>query len=335
MMKQIDVICPVFQEEEVIDLFHGRLSAVLNDLSKRYVFHIRYVLDPSPDQTEARLRMICRHDPRVSILVMSRRFGHEAALVAGIDCSSADAVIMLDSDLQHPPEIIPEMLLRWENGVDIVQAVREETRQTPAAKRITSRYFYLLFSKLGGGELPPGAADFRLLSREVVALFRCGIREHNPFLRGLVSWVGFRVDYFPFVPGTREHGRSKYGTFTLIRLALNGICSFSKVPLEFCIGAGLIIAALSIVGGSLQVVIYLVGTRIVPGWASLFTVVSFLSGIQLFFLGVVGEYISLIFDEVKGRPRYIIAQRYEGNLSSTSTADELHPNLEIAVPLAE
>src|SRR5262249_50291943 len=225
-MPTIDVICPVYREEKVIALFHDRLSAVLNSLDEAYTFRILYVLDPSSDGTEMVLSMISANDPRVEVLVMSRRFGHQAALIAGLDHSRADAAIMLDSDLQHPPELIPRLVELWEQGAEIVQAVRQDGPETGLLKRLTSRWFYLLFLKLGAVELPVGASDFRLLSRRVVEVVRAQLPEQNPFLRGLVGWLGFDVANVPFNPAPREGGRSHYRASTLIAFALNGICSF-------------------------------------------------------------------------------------------------------------
>jgi polyisoprenyl-phosphate glycosyltransferase len=241
---------------------------------------------------------------------MSRRFGHQAALIAGIDHSSADAVVMLDSDLQHPPELIARLVGLWEQGAEIVQAVRMDGAETGALKRLTSRWFYKLFLKLGIVELPVGASDFRLLSRRVADVMRAQLPEQNPFLRGLVGWLGFKVAHVPFIPAPRERGRSNYRTSTLFTFALNGICSFSKLPLRFCIGLGLTVAVLSFVGGVGELLLYALGRTEVPGWPSLIAALCFLGGIQLFFLGVIGEYVGLIFDEVKGRPRYIIDRRY-------------------------
>jgi polyisoprenyl-phosphate glycosyltransferase len=311
-MKRVDIVSPVFREEEAISLFHERLMAILDCHRDNYRFRVRYVLDPSGDQTEAILKTIAQSDEHVEVLVMSRRFGHQAALVAGMDQSDAEAVIMLDSDLQHPPELIPELIRRWAEGADIVQTVRQDRGEIPVLKRMTSRWFYLLFLKLGGVGLQVGAADYRLLSRRVVGIFRNEVREHNPFLRGLVGWVGFRVDYVPFVPAARVHGQSKYQLAGLLNFALNGICSFSKVPLRLCVSVGLVLSLLSLIAGIAQIALYLMGSLDVPGWSSLFATVSFIGGIQLFFLGVLGEYISLIFDEVKNRPRYIVSQYIGG-----------------------
>jgi glycosyltransferase involved in cell wall biosynthesis len=322
-MKTIDIICPAYREEEVIGVFHERLAAVVERLADRYRVRVLYVMDPSPDRTEAILRDFSARDARVSIIVMSRRFGHQAALIAGMDHSDGDAVIMLDTDLQHPPELIPALIERWENGAEIVQTIRQNGTETAFAKRLTSLLFYQTLLKVGSIELTPGAADYRLISNRVVSVFRTQMREHNPFLRGLVSWVGFNVCFVPFTPAGRGHGRSKYGVSALINFALNGICSFSNLPLRFCIGAGFVIAILSLLGASLQILFYFLGSRVVPGWASLFMFGSFIGGIQLVFLGILGEYVSLIFDEVKDRPRYIVNRLYESGriISDRSLAD--------------
>jgi dolichol-phosphate mannosyltransferase len=311
-MKAIDIICPVFREEEVIGLFHDRLSAAMEPLGRRYTIRVLYVVDPAPDGTETVLSAISAKDPRVTILVMSRRFGHQAALIAGMDHSHADATIMLDSDLQHPPELIPRLVELWEEGADIVQAVRKDGAETGLLKRLTSRWFYKLFLRMGFVQLPVGASDYRLLSRRVVEVLRAQLPEQNPFLRGLVGWVGFRVANVPFNPAPRARGRSHYRASTLLNFALNGICSFSKVPLRFCIGLGSVVAGISFIGGVGELLLYAFGQTEVPGWPSLIAALCFLGGIQLFFLGMIGEYVGLIFDEVKGRPRYIVDRRYVG-----------------------
>jgi len=311
MMQTIDIICPVFEEEETIGLFHTKLASIADELSSRYSCCIFYVVDPSRDRTEAILRDICNSDSRVELLVMSRRFGHQLALIAGMDHSRGDAIVMLDCDLQHPPELITQLVKIWQDGADVVQCVRQDRSGQSLFERFLSRSFYKLFLRLGEVELPVGAADYRLLSRRVVDVLRAQVREHNPFLRGLVSWIGFKIVYVPFTPVARERGRSKYSTSALINFALNGIFSFSKVPLRFCIGAGCILATLSILSAVIQIAIYFLGHFDVPGWASLLATVSLIGGIQLFFLGVVGEYVGLIFDEVKNRPRYLLDRHYQ------------------------
>lgn len=328
-MSSLDVVCPVYREEEAIAAFHGRLVAVLSGLPGTYACRILYVLDPSPDRTEEILTAIAAADPRVEVLVMSRRFGHQMALVAGIDHATGDAVVMLDSDLQHPPELIPELVRHWEEGAEIVQTVRQDGAETGWLKRSTSRWFYSTFLKVGAVELRSGAADYRLLSRRVAQVFRQEMREHNQFLRGLVSWMGYRVVYVPFTPTRRLQGRSKYRPSTLIGFALNGICSFSKVPLRFCIGTGFLLAALSLFGAAIQIWAYFLSGAEVPGWASLFSVVSFLGGVQLFFLGMMGEYVSLIFDEVKNRPLYLLDKR----VRRSATEPELKGDFDYDVTL--
>jgi polyisoprenyl-phosphate glycosyltransferase len=310
-MQTVEIICPVFEEEETIQIFHTRLSCVVDKLSSQYTCRILYVLDPSSDRTESILAEISRVDPRVELLVMSRRFGHQLALIAGIDQCRGDAIIMLDSDLQHPPELITQLVQIWKDGADIVQCIRQGGTETNSIKRLMSLWFYKTFLKLGDVELPVGAADYRLLSDRVADVFRARIHEYRPFLRALVSWVGFKIVYVQFTPSRRERGISKYNTSSLINFALNGICSFSKVPLRICIALGCILAALSVLSAVLQLIIYYFSDIEVPGWASLFAAVSLIGGIQLFFLGVVGEYVGLIFDEVKHRPRYILDRHYQ------------------------
>lgn len=309
-MKSIDIISPVFREEATIVAFHNALLKVTAQLESRYTFQFIYVLDPSADKSEALLADLASQDSRVNVLVMSRRFGHQAALVAGLDQSLADAVVMLDSDLQHPPELILEMVKRWEAGADVVQALRQDGTETHHGKRLTSLWFYQLLAKVSNVKLQPGAADYRLLSRNVVKLFQEGIREHNPFLRGLVSWVGFTVSYLPYRPAKRFGGRSNYTVGYLVAFALNGFCSFSKLPLRLCVTTGLLVSFLSLVGGGIYTALYFVGSENVPGWASIVVLMSIAIGLNMLFLGIIGEYIGLIFDEVKNRPRYIIKQTY-------------------------
>lgn len=318
-MRHVDIICPVFQEEETIGLFHQRLMQVVDRLTGRYMTRVLYVMDPGSDGTEQALRQIACCDRRVEVLIMSRRFGHQMALVAGLDASRGDAAIMLDSDLQHPPELIPELLEHWENGAEIVQAIREDATEAGRIRRAMSRWFYALFVRMGSPPLRAGAADFRLLSARVVSVFRAELREHNAFVRGLVSWVGYRIVYVPFRPAARLHGLSKYRPTTLFNFALVGLSSFSKVPLRFCIGVGFALAALGLLSAFAQIFAYVFGNRTVPGWASVLFAVSLMGGVQLFFLGVIGEYIGLIVDEVKNRPRYLIDRRVGGQAAELPT----------------
>jgi dolichol-phosphate mannosyltransferase len=308
-MKSIAIVCPIYREEQVIHRFHAVLRAATVELSHRYRIQIIYVLDPSPDRTEQILREIAAAEPDVELLVMSRRFGHQAALVAGIDHACADAVVMLDTDLQHPPALIPTLVAKWEDGADVVQTIRLDDDSVPWLKRVTSRWFYQTLMRVGSIELPMGAADYRLISRRVAEVFREQLGERNPFLRGLFNWVGFTVALVPFRPAERGGGRSKYRVASLMTFAANGICSFSKTPLRICTTLGLVLSAVSVLFVLVQIGIYLAGADLVPGWATLLGAVGIIGGVQLLFLGVIGEYIGIIFDEVKRRPRYLVSAR--------------------------
>jgi polyisoprenyl-phosphate glycosyltransferase len=311
-MLNIDIVCPVFREEASIEAFHSALLEATTPLAGEYAFRYIYVVDPSPpDRSVDILRAIAERVDNVTVLVMSRRFGHQAALIAGIDESRGDAVVMLDSDLQHPPSLIPTLIQHWRDGADIVQTLRQDGDNISFGKRVTSRLFYKLFESVTKIDLNTGSADFRLLSRKVASVFRDQFREHNPFFRGLITWVGYKVMYVPFTPEKRHAGRSNYSLGGLIVFAVNGLCSFSKLPLRMCIWLGLIMGVTSLTIGAFYIFEYFfLETVIVPGWASLFALVSFIGGINLFFLGVLGEYVGLIFDEVKNRPRYLVGNAY-------------------------
>jgi len=317
-VKTIGIVCPVYQEEEVIELFHQRLTQVLKTLGDTYSFKILYVVDPSPDRTEEILILLSRRDPNIGVLVLSRRFGHQVALVAGLDHCDTDAVVMMDTDLQHPPELIPELLSRFEEGAEVVQTLRKDSTGRSWFERITSGWFYALLGRFSTIDLQPGAADYRLVSRRIAEIFRRQIREQNQFLRGMVRWVGFRATYVLFECESRARGRSKYGITRLVNFAVQGIFSFSKLPLRLATFVGATAALLGSIYGVYVVIDYFVEGRVVPGWTSLLALVAFLGGVQLVFMGVIGEYIGLIFDEVKGRPLYLIDRAY-GEVAAKST----------------
>jgi glycosyltransferase involved in cell wall biosynthesis len=321
-MLSIDVVCPVFREEAAIETFHKALVEATQPLYGEYKFRYIYVVDPSPpDRSAEILQGIAEKTDNVTVLVMSRRFGHQAALIAGIDETRGDAVIMLDSDMQHPPSLIPKLIEEWRGGSDIVQTLRHDDQKISFGKRVTSRMFYGVFERMTGIDLNAGSADFRLLSRKVADVFRTQFREHNPFFRGLVTWVGYRISYVEFVPEKRFAGRSNYSLAALILFATNGIFSFSKLPLRVCIWLGLIFATFSALSGAYYLTVYLFFEDIVvPGWASLFALGAFGLSMNLFFLGVLGEYVGLIFDEVKNRPRYLVGDKFGANADADAGA---------------
>jgi dolichol-phosphate mannosyltransferase len=305
-MKTVDIVLPVYNEEEVLDAFHAALSEVLQRLADRYRFNVWYVLDRSKDDSLGVLTRLAERDSTVSVLHLSTRFGHQMSLVAGIDHCRGDAVVMMDCDLQHPPSVIPGLLEKFEEGYDIVHAVREYDRDVGAAKRWTSGLFYRLQNTLSPVEMEAGAADFRLISRKVARLFQTSIRERGQFLRGLFQWVGFRTAKVPFVSPARTRGTTKYDLKRLVAFSVTGILSFSKVPLRVATLSGFFISTLSLVYGVWLIGKFFVAGHMPPGYTSLIVMMMFLGGLQLTVLGVLGEYLGSVFDEVKQRPLYIV-----------------------------
>jgi polyisoprenyl-phosphate glycosyltransferase len=305
-MKLLSVLAPVFNERAVIESFHRRLVDVLKGLGDAYSFEVIYVLDKSSDGSKEALSGIACHDHRVTVLALSRRFGHQMSLVAGIDHARGDVIVMLDSDLQHPPELIPELLRKYEQGYSIVQAVRIEEPNNGLLMRVIGRGFYKSLNLLTPMEFAVNAPDFRLISRRVAEVFRTSIREQDQFLRGLFCWVGFDTAYVPFVCPARAQGTSKYSFLRRARFAISGLVSFSKVPLTICLLVGACISIFSFAYGIFAFIDYFVNDHPARGWTSLITTVAFLGGLHLIFLGILGVYVGRIFDEVKRRPLYIV-----------------------------
>jgi dolichol-phosphate mannosyltransferase len=311
-MKTIDVVLPVYNEEEVIGAFHRALGSVLDSLAGRYAFNIIYVLDRSNDDSFAILRNLCREDPRVTVVHLARRFGHQMSLVAGIDQSRGEAAIMMDCDLQHPPQVIPDLLARFEEGYDIVHAVRRYDARIGLLKRWSSALFYRIQNALSPIEMQSGAADFRLISKRVAHLFQTSLREQSQFLRGLFQWVGFRSTTVTFVSPPRAAGLSKYHVMRLIAFSITGILSFSKVPLRIATLLGFCFSALSVLYGLWLTVRFFIAGHTPPGYTSLIVIVLFIGGLQLTVLGILGEYLGSVFDEVKHRPLYIVDEIVQG-----------------------
>jgi polyisoprenyl-phosphate glycosyltransferase len=311
-MKTIDIVLPVYNEEEGIAAFHEALAAAIEPLGDRYRFHMIYVLDRSRDHSFAVLKKTASLDDRVTVLHLSRRFGHQMSLVAGIDHSRGDAVIMMDSDQQHPPALIPALLEKLEAGFDVVHTIRQYDSGTSFLKRWASNAFYHLQNSMSPVEMRPGAADFRLISRKVAAVFQSSIREQNQFLRGLFQWVGFSATTVSFVSAPRAAGATKYRVGRLLAFAVNGMLSFSKVPLRVASAIGIVISALSLLYGLALVVYFFMANYIPAGYTSLIVVILFMGGLQLTVLGILGEYLGGIFDEVKGRPLYVVDEIVPG-----------------------
>ncbi len=305
-MKSLTVVCPVFNEERVIADFCGELRAVLGQLGSRYHSTVLFVVDRSTDRTLAILEDIAKADPCVKVLALSARFGHQMSLLAGIDHCDSDVILMMDSDLQHPPSVIPALLEQYEAGYDIVNTIREDDDSTGFFKRVTSRLFYRLINRVSDVKMVASAADFRLISRRVAELFQSQIRERNQFLRGLFAWIGFPTTVVHFKSRPRAGGRSKYSLGKLLEFAARGVVAFSKRPLQAAVFLGFAFALLGFVLALVTVIQYFLSYTWPSGWATLAVIIPIFSGIQLIFLGILGEYIGAIFDEVKARPHYIV-----------------------------
>lgn len=302
----VSVVAPCYNEAEGIARFHAELARVLDGLDA-FDFEIILVDDGSTDGTPARLNELAARDRRVRVLSLSRNFGHQAALSAGLDAAAGDAVLMMDSDLQHPPALIPLLLLRWREGFDIVSTVRRDAPHTGLLKRWSAGGFYRLFNMLSGTRIEPGAADFCLLSRRACDALCC-LPERHRFLRGLTSWIGFSRCYVPYQAAERIAGDSRYTPRKMLQLAADALFSFSAEPMRIATKLGL-----AVVGVGIVYLAYIVGRALlwgdlVEGWASLIGVVLLLGGVQLVFLGIVGEYVARVFEEAKGRPLYLLKQ---------------------------
>jgi glycosyltransferase involved in cell wall biosynthesis len=303
----LSVVVPVFNEQEVLPHFHARLTAVLAGLAAPC--EIVYVDDGSKDRSFELLRGMAAPAsgaPAVRVIRFSRNFGHQIAISAGIDHARGDAVVIIDSDLQDPPELIPRLMETWRSGFDVVYAVRATRAGESAAKLVTASMFYRVLGKMARIEIPPNVGDFRLLSRRVVEQLRT-MREKDRFVRGLVSWVGFRQTGVPYDRDPRRAGETKYPYRKMIHFAWDGIVSFSTAPLKLATWLGY--------GASLLAFLYLGSVFVqkalgytVQGWATIMVALLFLGGVQLICLGIMGEYIGRIFHELKPRPMYVIEE---------------------------
>jgi polyisoprenyl-phosphate glycosyltransferase len=305
-IRRLSVVCPAYEEEEVLPRFHAELCRVLAVLEREYEIEIVYVDDGSRDGTLAYLRTLAVADPRVRFLSLSRNFGHQAALTAGLEHATGDLIVSLDSDMQHPPELIPQLLEKWKEGYDIVLTLREDDPRLSYFKRLTSRAFYQAMRYLSDTEVRMAASDFRLMTRKAVeGLLQ--LHETHRFLRGMVNWLGFPTATVPFHPATRGGGVSKYTMRRMANFAIDALLSFSKVPLRLSLVAGVcfvVLGALLGVVAALQT-IFTTGTF---NGALVLTAVFMVGGCTLCSLGIVGEYVGRIYDQVKGRPLYVLKE---------------------------
>ena len=299
----LSVVVPVFNEQEVLTQFHGRLCAVLDTLPARC--EIIYVNDGSMDDSLDLLRRLKDGDGRVAIVDLSRNFGKEIAMTAGLDHARGDAVVVIDADLQDPPELIPELVKHWQEGFDVVYAQRTSRAGESALKKTTAHLFYRLMQRLSRVQIPRDAGDFRLLSRRAADAL-AGLREQHRFMKGLFAWIGYPQKAVPYAREARHDGKSKWSYLALWNFAIEGITSFSTIPLKVATYLGMLVAFGAFLFGIYIVLDTLLFGNPVPGYPSLLVVVLFLGGVQLMAIGVLGEYLGRMFDETKGRPLYLI-----------------------------
>jgi dolichol-phosphate mannosyltransferase len=304
----VSVVVPVLDEADCVDELARRVSAAVRGASAR--LEILFVDDGSTDETPLRIAALRARDPSVKCIRLTRSFGHQSALLAGLRFAQGDAVVTMDGDLQHPPELLPRLLEAWRGGADVVHTIRREPADVrPGWKARTSALFYRLINKLGGVSVPPGAADFRLLDRRALDALN-ELSEHFAFLRGLIPWLGFPDAQIEYEAVDRFAGRSKYDLRRMLSLALDGILSFSVVPLRLIALLGLATTLVGFVYGVFALVAQLTG-HTQTGWTSLVVLVLFFGGVQLLSLGIVSEYVGRTYEEAKRRPRYVI-DRIEG-----------------------
>lgn len=312
----VSVVVPVYNESEVLPLFYARATDALSSLSG-FDYELIFVNDGSVDDTQDQLQDLAAEDPRVRVIKFSRNFGHQIAISAGIDHAAGDCVVVIDADLQDPPEVIEEMTRKWREGYDVVYGVRKQRKGESRMKLVTAAAYYRLLSRLVNIEIPVDVGDFRLMSRRATDELK-KLREKDRFVRGLVSWIGFRQTGVKYERDSRYAGDTKYPYRKMIQFALDGVTSFSTLPLRLATWLGYL--------ASLFAFVYLAYVFLqrafgytVQGWATTMVGMLFLGGVQLICLGIIGEYLGRIFNEIKPRPMYVIEEKL--GVTDRSTED--------------
>jgi polyisoprenyl-phosphate glycosyltransferase len=313
----VSVVVPIYNEVDTVPELHRRLTAVLAPDGD---YELVLVDDRSTDGSWEALLGIAAEDPRVRLVRLSRNFGHQIAISAGLDAARGDAVVLMDGDLQDPPELIPQLLQRWRDGYDVVYAVREHREGETAFKRGSAKAFYGLLGRMSHVEIPADAGDFRLLSRRAADAVR-GMSERARFLRGMTSWIGFRQIGVPYRRDARYAGETKYPLRKMVRFALDATISFSTAPLRFVSTLGLAMVVFCL-GYLVYTLIRFATGHTVAGWTSLVVILLLIGGIQLLSLGIVGQYVARIFDEAKGRPLYLVDEVVDGAGLTREEVDE-------------
>lgn len=311
--KLLSIVVPCFNEEEVISETFKRLNSFCQELKDLNV-EIIFVDDGSKDKTRELLKEYATNDAKVKVICFARNFGHQIAVTAGIDAAHGDAVVLIDADLQDPPEVVHQMIDKWRDGYDVVYGTRTERPGESAFKLATARSFYRLLNKLSDVPIPLDTGDFRLMSSSVVDTLRA-MPERDRFVRGMVSWVGFKQTALPYKRAERFAGQSKYPLKKMLRFATDGILSFSTKPLQMSVGLGMIAAVMALIGIVYAIFLRVFTSTWVEGWTALMIAVLFIGGVQLVCIGILGEYIGRIYNEIKNRPLYVV-QEYVGFMES-------------------
>ena len=307
-MKKISVVIPMYYEEAVAEECYNRISVVLKNI-ENYDYEIIFVNDGSKDKTLEILENISKKDSNVKIISFSRNFGHQAAVTAGIKYVTGDAVVIIDADLQDPPELIPEMLKLWEQGNDVIYGKRKTRAGESKFKLLTAKMFYKTLNALSDVEIPKDTGDFRLVDKKVIDVVN-SMPEHNKFLRGLFSWVGFKQTAYEYERKERFAGKTKYPLKKMLKLAADGIISFSTKPLKLVGGLGIIAIILSLLILIYSLISYIFQlNNLTAGWTSIMVAITLFSGVQLLSIWVMSEYIARIYDETKNRPQYIVDKK--------------------------
>jgi len=307
-MKKISVVIPMYYEEEVADECYKRVSNVLKSL-ENYLYEIIFVNDGSKDKTLEILENIAQNDKNVKVISFSRNFGHQCAVTAGIKYVTGDAIVIIDADMQDPPELIKDMLKLWEDGNEVIYAKRKTREGESKFKLFTAKMFYKTLNGLSDVDIPKDTGDFRLVDRKVIDVIN-SMPEHNKFLRGLFSWVGFKQTPFEYERKERFAGKTKYPLKKMLKLAADGIISFSAKPLKLVGVLGLISILISIIILIYSVISYIFSlNELTAGWTSIMVTVTLFSGVQLLSIWIMSEYIARIYDESKKRPQYIIDKK--------------------------
>lgn len=303
----LSIVIPALNEELNIPRLTERLVKAIGSIGSGTTYEIIFVDDGSSDQTVTAIKQEHLKNPNIKALSFSRNFGHQFALTAGMDFAAGDAVIVMDADMQHPPEMIAKLVEKWKEGFDLVLTERTATEDASLFKNLSAGCFYWLFRKISRVDLKPNTADFRLMDQKVIQALR-GIRERSRFLRGLTAWVGYKTVTIPYRAEARQFGQTKYHFKKMLRFAADGIVSFSSKPLWIAIYPGIFFALLGFGYAIFAIVAFCMGIPVAKGWTSLVCLVSIIGGLQLMLLGAIGAYLGRVFDEVKQRPLYLVRE---------------------------